>query len=65
MRINSVFSFLETKFEDLHDLCIVMEKFIVLKDYALAIAVAKVILDLFSKTKNNREFVQNIKKCLH
>lgn len=49
MRINSVFSFLETKFEDLHDLCIVMEKFIVLKDYALAIAVAKVILDLFSK----------------
>ncbi|MBQ3664961.1 MAG: transcription termination factor Rho [Lachnospiraceae bacterium] len=23
------------------------------------------ILDLFSKTKNNREFVQNIKKCLH
>lgn len=23
------------------------------------------ILDLFAKTKNNREFVQNIKKCLH
>ena len=41
MRVDSVFSFLKTKNGDLHDLCIVMEKFILLEDYTLAIAAAK------------------------
>ncbi|WP_295113908.1 ATP-dependent DNA helicase [uncultured Methanobrevibacter sp.] len=49
MRVNSVFSFLETKFHDLYDLCIMMEKLIVLKKYRMAIGVGKVILDLFCK----------------
>ncbi len=59
MRVNSVFSFLETKFKDLHDLCIVMEKLIALKHYSLAIATAKVIVDLFSK-KTSQELVFTI-----
>ena len=59
MRVNSVFSFLETKFKDLHDLCIVMEKFMLLKKYNLAIAVAKVILDLFCK-KTSQQLVFTI-----
>ena len=56
MRVNSVFSFLETKYKDLYDLCITMEKFIVLENYRMAIATAKVILDLFNK-KTTQEFV--------
>lgn len=59
VRIDSVFSFLKTKFKDLHDLCIVMEKLIVLKNYRLAIATAKVILDLFC-TKTAQELVFTI-----
>ncbi len=59
MRVNSVFSFLETKFKDLYDLCIVMEKFIVLENYTLAIATAKVILDLFCQ-KTSQELVFTI-----
>ena len=59
MRLNSVFSFLETKFKDLHSLCIIMEKLIVLQNYTLAIGVAKVILDLFCK-KTSQELVFTI-----
>ena len=59
MRVNSVFSFLETKFKDLYDLCTVMEKFIVLENYTLAIATAKVILDLFCQ-KTSQELVFTI-----
>lgn len=59
MRLNSVFSFLETKYRNLHDLCILMEKFIALNDYAMAIATAKVILDLFS-AKTSQELVFTI-----
>ena len=59
MRVDSVFSFLKTKNGDLHDLCIVMEKFILLEDYTLAIAAAKVILDLFCK-KTSQELVFTI-----
>ncbi|WP_407422341.1 ATP-dependent DNA helicase [Methanobrevibacter sp.] len=56
MRVNSVFSFLKTKNTDLHDLCLVMEKFIVLKEYTLAMATAKVVLDLFC-IKTSQELV--------
>ena len=59
MRVNSVFSFLETKFSDLHDLCLVMEKFIVIGEYRLSVACAKVILDLFCK-KTSQELVFTI-----
>ena len=56
MRDSSVFTFLKSKFKDLYDLCQLMEKFIVVKKYNLAMACAKVILDLFSKLIK-KEFV--------
>ena len=59
MRVDSVFSFLKTKNRDLHDLCIVMEKFIALENYVMAVAAAKVILDLFC-TKTSQELVFTI-----
>jgi len=49
MRDSSVFTFLKSKFNDLYGLCNVMEKLIVLKKYNLAMATAKVILDLFCR----------------
>lgn len=61
MRVNSVFSFLKTKFKDLHDLCVMMEKLIVLKNYTVAIGVGKVILDLFcKKTSQNLVFTIDV-----
>ena len=59
MRDNSVFTFLKSIFKDLHDLCLLMEKFIVLKKYNMAMACAKVILDVFCK-KTNEEFLFTI-----
>ena len=59
MRHNSVFSFLKTKYRDLHDLCILMEKFTVLEDYTMAIAAAKAILDMFC-IKTSQELVFTI-----
>ena len=56
MRDNSVFTFLKSNFKELYDLCFVMEKLIVVKKYELAMATAKVILDLFTK-KTKKEFV--------
>ena len=53
MRETSVFSFLKSNFKELYNLCIVMEKFIALKKYKLAMATAKIILDLFMKYSNN------------
>lgn len=49
MRQSSVFTFLKSKYEDLYDLCMVMEKLIVVRKYNLAMAAAKVILDLFCR----------------
>ena len=49
MRESSVFTFLKSKYGNLYDLCMVMEKLIVLRKYHLAIATSKVILDLFNK----------------
>ena len=49
MRIKSVFNFLKAKSETLYNLCIIMEKFIVLKEYKMACLTAKVISDLYSK----------------
>ena len=49
MRYSSVFTFLKNKSKILYDLCIIMEKFIVLKKYKLAMVCAKVILNLFSR----------------
>lgn len=61
MRVNSVFSFLETKYRNLHDLCLVMEKFIAIGEYRLSVACAKVILDLFcKKTKNELVFTIDV-----
>ena len=49
MRESSVFTFLKGKYDDLYDLCRVMEKLIVVRKYHRAIAASKVILDLFCK----------------
>ena len=59
MRDSSVFTFLKSKYEDLYDLCTVMEKLIVLERYGLAMAVAKIILDLFCR-QTKRELVFTI-----
>ena len=59
MRDSSVFTFLKPKFRQLYDLCIVMEKLIVNKKYNLAMATAKVILDLFCR-QTKRELVFTI-----
>ena len=56
MRDSSVFTFLKSKFENLYDLCCVMEKLIVAEKYNLAMAAAKVILDLFCR-QTKRELV--------
>ena len=54
MRESSVFTFLKSKVPILYDLCLVMEKFIVVKQYKLVLATSKVILDLFNRlTKND------------
>jgi len=49
MRESSVFTFLKGKYDNLYDLCRVMEKLIVVRKYHMAIAASKVILDLFCK----------------
>ena len=49
MRENSVFTFLKGKFENLYGLCCVMEKLIAAEKYNLAMASAKVILDIFCR----------------
>jgi hypothetical protein len=59
MRDSSVFTFLKSKYENLYDLCTVMEKLIVLERYGLAMAVAKIILDLFCR-QTKRELVFTI-----
>ncbi|WP_405294268.1 ATP-dependent helicase, partial [Methanobrevibacter sp.] len=59
MRESSVFTFLKGKFRNLYDLCCVMEKLIVVKKYNLAMASAKVILDLFCR-QTKRELVFTI-----
>ena len=59
MRDSSVFTFLKSKFANLYDLCSVMEKLIVLKKYNLAMACAKVILDLFCR-QTKRQLVFTI-----
>ena len=56
MRDSSVFAFLKSKYGDLYDLCTVMEKLIVLEKYNLAMAAAKVILDVFCR-QTKRELV--------
>ena len=53
MRESSVFTFLKSKVLNLYDLCVVMEKFIVLKKYKLAAATSKVILDVFNQLTDN------------
>ncbi len=53
MRESSVFTFLKGKYRNLYDLCEVMEKLIVVRKYHLAMATAKVILDLFCKQTDN------------
>ena len=61
MRESSVFTFLKSKFGNLYDLCNVMEKLIVLKEYGLAMACAKVILDLFCRqTKKDLVFTIDV-----
>lgn len=61
MRESSVFTFLKSKFGNLYDLCCVMEKLIVLKKYNLAMATAKVILDLFCRqTKKDLVFTIDV-----
>jgi len=61
MRSSSVFTFLKSKFKNLYDLCEVMEKLIVVHKYNLAMACAKVILDLFSKlTKQEWVFAVDV-----
>ena len=59
MRKSSVFTFLKSKYGLLYDLCTVMEKLIVVRKYPLAMASAKVILDLFCK-QTKRELVFTI-----
>ena len=59
MRQSSVFTFLKSKYGLLYDLCTVMEKLIVVRKYPLAMASAKVILDLFCK-QTKRELVFTI-----
>ena len=54
MRDSSVFTFLKPKFGQLYDLCQIMEKLIVVKKYRLAMATAKVLLDLFCKLTENQ-----------
>ena len=56
MRQRSVFTFLKSNYGNLYDLCCVMEKLIVVKKYKLAMATAKVILDLFCR-QTKRELV--------
>ena len=53
MRESSVFTFLKSKVLNLYELCVVMEKFIVLKKYKLAAATSKVILDVFNQLTDN------------
>ena len=61
MRDSSVFNFLRNKSPDLFGLCQVMEKLIVMGNYRLAMATAKVILDLFcAKTKRELVFAIDI-----
>ncbi len=65
MRDSSVFTFLKSKYENLYDLCTVMEKLIVLERYGLAMAVAKIILDLFCRqTKRELVFLESVHKIL-
>ncbi len=59
MRESSVFTFLKSKSENLYGLCIVMEKLIVVRKYDLAMAAAKVVLDLFCR-QAKRELVFTI-----
>ena len=59
MRDSSVFAFLKSKYGNLYGLCNVMEKLIVLGKYNLAMATAKVILDLFCR-QTKRELVFTI-----
>jgi DNA helicase-2/ATP-dependent DNA helicase PcrA len=59
MRDSSVFNFLKPKYGELYGLCIVMEKLIVTKRYRLAMAAAKVALDLFCR-QTKRELVFSI-----
>ena len=59
MRESSVFTFLKSKYGLLYDLCTVMEKLIVVRKYPLAMAAAKVILDLFCR-QTKRELVFTI-----
>ena len=49
MRDSSVFTFLKGKFGNLYDLCSVMEKLIVCGEFSLAMASAKIILDVFCR----------------
>lgn len=56
MRDNSVFTFLKSKFGNLYDLCNVMEKLIAAEQYNLAMATAKIILDVFCR-QTKRELV--------
>ena len=56
MRQDSVFTFLKTKFKDLYELSVLMEKFIVCEKYKSAALTSKVILDLFSRY-TDKEFV--------
>jgi DNA helicase-2/ATP-dependent DNA helicase PcrA len=59
MRDSSVFNFLKGKYGDLYGLCTVMEKLIALEEYNLAMAAAKVILDVFCR-QTKRELVFTI-----
>lgn len=59
MRESSVFTFLKSKYRNLYDLCEVMEKLIVVRKYHLAMATAKVVLDLFCK-QTKRDLVLTI-----
>lgn len=56
MRDSSVFTFLKSKFGNLYDLCNVMEKLIAAQEYNLAMATAKIVLDVFCR-QTKRELV--------
>lgn len=61
MRDSSVFNFLKNKFKDLYDLCILMEKLVVIENYKLAMATANTVLDLFNTlTKNQLVFTIDV-----
>ena len=61
MRNSSVFTFLKTRFENLYNLCVVMEKLIVCERYTLAMVCGKVILNLFSRlTKTHWVFAVDV-----